>query len=123
MGEPIIVFKDVNKSFGALHVLKNINLQVAPGEVIVLCGPSGSGKSTLIRCINRLEPIQSGQLVVDGYDVNARDTHLPTLRAEIGMVFQQFNLYPHMTALQNITLAPMHIRKLPRAEAELLAFD
>jgi polar amino acid transport system ATP-binding protein len=123
MNEPIITFREVNKYFGALHVLKSINLEVAPGEVIVLCGPSGSGKSTLIRCINRLESIQSGQLVVDGQDVNGPDTHLPTLRAEIGMVFQQFNLYPHMTALQNIALAPIHIRRQSRAEAELLAFD
>ena len=123
MSAPIIVFNEVNKSFGALHVLKRINLEVAPGEVIVLCGPSGSGKSTLIRCINRLEPIQSGKLIVDGYDVNSPNTHLPTLRAEIGMVFQQFNLYPHMTALQNITLAPIHIRKQPRAQAESLALD
>jgi ABC-type polar amino acid transport system ATPase subunit len=123
MDEPIIVFRAVNKYFGALHVLKNIDLEVAPGEVIVLCGPSGSGKSTLIRCINRLELIQSGQLIVDGQDVNGADTQLPTLRAEIGMVFQQFNLYPHMTALQNITLAPIHVRKLPRAEAESFAFE
>jgi polar amino acid transport system ATP-binding protein len=121
MGAPIIIFRNVHKSFGSLPVLKDIDLEVEPGEVIVLCGPSGSGKSTLLRCINRLEPIESGQLIVDGRDVNAPDTHLPTLRAEVGMVFQQFTLYPHMTALQNITLAPVHIRGLPRGEAEELA--
>ncbi len=123
MAEPIIVFEDVNKWFGKLHVLRGINLEVARGEVLVVCGPSGSGKSTLIRCINRLEPIQSGRLVVDGQDVNTPSVDLPRLRAEIGMVFQQFNLYPHMTALQNVTLAPLHVRKLGRAEAERVAMD
>jgi len=123
MAEPIIRFKSVNKYFGRLHVLNDIDLEVARGEVLVVCGPSGSGKSTLIRCINRLEPIQSGQLVVDGRDVSAPGVDLPRLRAEIGMVFQQFNLYPHMTALQNVTLAPIHVRKVPRAEAERIAMD
>ncbi len=123
MDEPIIVFKGVDKWFGKLHVLKDVDLAVARGEVLVVCGPSGSGKSTLIRCINRLEPIQSGQLVVDGLDVNGPRVDLPRLRAEIGMVFQQFNLYPHMTALQNVTLAPLHVRKLPRVEAERIAMD
>ncbi len=123
MAEPIIRFEHVNKYFGRLHVLQDIDLEVARGEVLVVCGPSGSGKSTLIRCINRLEPIRSGQLVVDGQDVNAPGADLPKLRAEIGMVFQQFNLYPHMTALQNVTLAPVHVRRLPRAEAERIAMD
>jgi polar amino acid transport system ATP-binding protein len=123
MGEPIIRFVSVNKWFGKLHVLRDINLEVGRGEVLVVCGPSGSGKSTLIRCINRLEPIQSGQLVVDGQDVNRQRLDLAGLRAEIGMVFQQFNLYPHMTALANITLAPIKVRKLPRAEAERIAMD
>jgi polar amino acid transport system ATP-binding protein len=123
MGEPIIVFEAVNKWFGKLHVLKDVSLGVARGEVVVVCGPSGSGKSTLIRCINRLEPIQSGRLVVDGQDVNAPGVDLPRVRAEIGMVFQQFNLYPHMTALANITLAPMKVRGLGRAEADRIAMD
>ncbi len=123
MGEPIIVFKGVNKWFGKLHVLEDVTFEVARGEVLVVCGPSGSGKSTLIRCINRLEPIQSGQLVVDGQDVNDPGIDLAKLRAEIGMVFQQFNLYPHMTALANITLAPLKVRGLPRAEAERIAMD
>ena len=123
MGEAIIVFKGVNKWFGKLHVLADVDLEVARGEVLVVCGPSGSGKSTLIRCINRLEPIQSGQLLVDGQDVNAPGIDLPRLRAEIGMVFQQFNLYPHMTALANVTLAPLKVRGLPRAEAERIAMD
>ncbi|HEV8699703.1 MAG TPA: amino acid ABC transporter ATP-binding protein [Candidatus Polarisedimenticolia bacterium] len=119
----MITFRGVNKWFGKLHVLKDVDLGVARGEVLVVCGPSGSGKSTLIRCINRLEPIQSGQLIVDGQDVNARSVDLPRLRAEIGMVFQQFNLYPHMTALGNITLAPIRVRGLRRAEAERIAMD
>ncbi|MBI3455868.1 MAG: amino acid ABC transporter ATP-binding protein [Candidatus Rokubacteria bacterium] len=119
----MIVFKDVNKWFGKLHVLEAISLEVARGEVLVVCGPSGSGKSTLIRCINRLEPIQSGQLVVDGQEVNAQGIDLAKLRAEIGMVFQQFNLYPHMTALENVTLAPVRVRGLSRAEAERIAMD
>jgi polar amino acid transport system ATP-binding protein len=123
MGEPIIVFEAVNKWFGKLHVLKDVSLGVARGEVVVVCGPSGSGKSTLIRCINRLEPIQSGRLVVDGQDVNAPGVDLPRVRAEIGMVFQQFNLYPHMTALANVTLAPMKVRGLGRAEADRIAMD
>jgi polar amino acid transport system ATP-binding protein len=120
---PIIVFKGVSKWFGKLHVLKDVSLDVARGEVLVVCGPSGSGKSTLIRCINRLEPIQTGQLVVDGQDVNAPGLDLARLRAEIGMVFQQFNLYPHMTALGNITLAPMRVRGLARGDAERVAME
>jgi polar amino acid transport system ATP-binding protein len=123
MSGPIIVFEAVNKWFGKLHVLRDVSLQVARGEVVVVCGPSGSGKSTLIRCINRLEAIQSGRLVVDGQDVNAPGVDLPRMRAEIGMVFQQFNLYPHMTALANVTLAPMRVRGLGRPEAERVAMD
>ncbi|MGH7265002.1 MAG: amino acid ABC transporter ATP-binding protein [Candidatus Rokuibacteriota bacterium] len=119
----MITFRQVNKWFGKLHVLKDVDLEVARGEVLVVCGPSGSGKSTLIRCINRLEPIQSGRVVVDGRDVQAKDVDLPRLRAEIGMVFQQFNLYPHMTVLGNITLAPIRVRGLSRAEAERVAMD
>jgi polar amino acid transport system ATP-binding protein len=120
---PIIAFQGVNKWFGKLHVLRDVDLEVARGEVLVVCGPSGSGKSTLIRCINRLEPIQSGRLVVDGQDVNGAGIDLARLRAEIGMVFQQFNLYPHMTALDNITLAPIRVRRLPRAEAARIAME
>jgi polar amino acid transport system ATP-binding protein len=114
----MIDFTDVHKWFGRLHVLNGINLRVAPAEVLVVCGPSGSGKSTLIRCINRLEPIQKGELVVDGMKVHDARTNMTKLRAEIGFVFQQFNLYPHMTALQNVTLAPLKVRKLSRKEAE-----
>ena len=116
----MINFTNVNKWFGDLHVLRDINLNVAPGEVLVVCGPSGSGKSTLIRCINRLEQIQKGELIVDGMNVHDRKTNMTELRAEIGFVSQQFNLYPHMTALENVTLAPMKVRKLKKEEAEKL---
>jgi polar amino acid transport system ATP-binding protein len=116
----MINFTNVNKWFGDLHVLRDINLNVAPGEVLVVCGPSGSGKSTLIRCINRLEQIQKGELIVDNMNVHDRKTNMTQLRAEIGFIFQQFNLYPHMTALGNITLAPMKVRKLKKEEAEKL---
>src|SRR4030043_2340864 len=114
----MIEFRDVHKWFGELHVLKGINLKVDPAEVLVVCGPSGSGKSTLIRCINRLEPIQKGALIVDTMKVHESKTNMTRLRAEIGFVFQQFNLYPHMTALQNVTLAPMKVRKPAKKEAE-----
>jgi len=116
----MITFSNVNKWFGDLHVLRDINLSVEAGDVMVVCGPSGSGKSTLIRCINRLEPIQKGDLIVDGMNVHDRKTNMTQLRAEIGFIFQQFNLYPHMTALGNITLAPMKVRKLKKEEAEKL---
>ena len=116
----MITFKKVNKWFGKLHVLRDIDLHVEPGEVVVICGPSGSGKSTLIRCINRLEPIQDGEIVVDNIPLHYGDTNLTRLRAEIGFVFQQFNLYPHMTALQNITLATKVVRKMKKGEAEAL---
>jgi polar amino acid transport system ATP-binding protein len=116
----MITFSNVNKWFGKLHVLRDINLRVKAGEVVVVCGPSGSGKSTLIRCINRLEEIQQGDLVVDGVKVHDRKINLTEIRAEIGFVFQQFNLYPHMTALGNVTLAPIRVRKLKRDEAEKL---
>ena len=119
----MIRFRGVNKWFGLLHVLKNIDLEVTAGEVVVICGPSGSGKSTLIRCINRLEPIQEGEIVVDGMPLNDPATDITKLRAEVGMVFQQFNLYPHMTALENITLAPVKVRKQSRKEAEGIARD
>jgi polar amino acid transport system ATP-binding protein len=106
----MIKFSKVNKWFGDLHVLRAIDLHVGMGEVMVVCGPSGSGKSTLIRCINRLEEIQQGELVVDNMKVHDRTVNMTELRAEIGFVFQQFNLYPHMTALENVTLAPIKVR-------------
>jgi polar amino acid transport system ATP-binding protein len=114
----MITFNKVNKWFDKLHVLKDIDLHVESGEVVVICGPSGSGKSTLIRCINRLEPIQEGEIVVDNMSLMDSRTNLTRLRAEIGFVFQQFNLYPHMTALENVTLAPTQVRKMKRGEAE-----
>jgi len=121
--DPIIRYQRVNKWYGQHHVLRDIDLDVTRGEVLVVCGPSGSGKSTLIRCVNRLEPIQGGQLTVDGRDVQGADVDLPRLRADVGMVFQQFNLYPHMTVLQNVTLAPIKVRGRARADAEQIAMD
>lgn len=117
----MIRFEGVHKWFKKLHVLNGINLHVKENEIVVVCGPSGSGKSTLIRTINRLEPIDEGRLIVDGMDVTDRKIAINTLRAEIGFVFQQFNLYPHLTALKNITLAPIKVRKMPRKEAEDIA--
>ncbi|BCS52741.1 amino acid ABC transporter ATP-binding protein [Geobacter sp. SVR] len=114
----MIKFTGVNKWFKKLHVLNNIDLHVKQGEVVVVCGPSGSGKSTLIRTINQLEPIEQGSLVVDGMDLCDKKTDINKLRAEVGFVFQQFNLYPHLSTLSNITLAPMKIRKISRKEAE-----
>ncbi len=119
----MISFNAVNKWFGEFQVLKDIDLQIQQGEVVVVCGPSGSGKSTLIRCINRLEPIQSGTILVDGMDVNDPRTNMTHLRAEVGFVFQQFNLYPHMTVLENITLAPALVRRMNKAEAKQVAMD
>ena len=116
----MISFKNVNKWYGDLHVLSKIDLEVAQGEVVVVCGPSGSGKSTLIRCINRLEPIQKGELVVDNMAVHDKKINMTQIRAEIGFVFQSFNLYPHMTALENTTIAPIKVRKMKKAEAEKL---
>ena len=117
----MIEFRGVNKWFGPLHVLNDIDLSVKAGEVVVVCGPSGSGKSTLIRCINKLEPIQKGEIVVDGMSLSDSSTDITKLRAEVGMVFQQFNLYPHMSALQNISLAPLKVRKQSRGDAERIA--
>lgn len=119
----MIKFNGVNKWFGKLHVLRDIDLHVTSGEVVVVCGPSGSGKSTLIRCINRLEKFQKGELFVDGTPLHDYSTNLTKLRAEIGFVFQQFHLYPHMTALQNVALAPINVRKMKRADAEALAHE
>ena len=118
---PAIVFRDVNKWFGKLHVLRDINLAIDAGEVVVVCGPSGSGKSTLIRCVNGLERVQGGDIAVLGASVTARGVNLPALRTRVGMVFQSFNLFPHMTALQNIMLAPKKVRRLSHAEAEKAA--
>jgi len=115
----MIEFQGLNKWFGkALHVLKDIDLRVNKGEVVVVCGPSGSGKSTLIRCVNGLEAFQGGKLVVDDMDLSAKAPEWRNLRMEVGFVFQQFNLYPHKTALENVTLAPIHVRGLTKAEAE-----
>ena len=119
----MISFKNVNKWFGELHVLADIDLEVAQGEVVVVCGPSGSGKSTLIRCINRLEPIQKGELIVDNMNVHDKKTNMTKIRAEIGFIFQSFNLYPNMTALGNVTIAPIRVRKMPKGEAEKLGRD
>ncbi|MBE3595132.1 MAG: amino acid ABC transporter ATP-binding protein [Candidatus Carbobacillus altaicus] len=117
----MITFEKVNKYFGTFHVLKNINLHIETGEVVVIIGPSGSGKSTLLRTINGLEMITSGKLIVDGVQVNAKGTDLNKLRRNIGMVFQHFNLYPHKTVLENIILAPMKVLGLSRQEAEKIA--
>ena len=120
---PAIQFKQVDKWFGPLHVLKDVTLDVATAEVVVVCGPSGSGKSTLIRCVNRLEPIQQGEIRVYGEPITGNGVNLSKLRAEVGMVFQSFNLFPHMTAIENIMLAPMKVKGLSRAEAEKIARD
>ncbi len=114
----MISFKNVNKWYGELHVLNNIDLEVEQGEVVVVCGPSGSGKSTLIRCINRLEPIQKGELFVDGMAVHDKKINMTKIRADIGFIFQSFNLYPHMTALENTTIAPLKVKKMKPEEAE-----
>jgi glutamate transport system ATP-binding protein len=119
--EPAIEFKRVNKWFGTLHVLRDIDLTIGKGEVVVVCGPSGSGKSTLIRCVNVLERIQQGDIVVLGQSVVAPGLDLAKLRTRVGMVFQQFNLFAHMTVLQNIMLAPMKVKGVNRAEAERTA--
>ena len=121
MSEAIIQIKDVNKWFGDFQVLSGINLEVMPKEKIVVCGPSGSGKSTLIRCINRLEEHQEGNIIVDGTEISEDTKNIEQVRAEVGMVFQQFNLFPHLSILDNCTLAPIWVKKLPKKEAEELA--
>ena len=113
-----ISIRGMHKWFGDFHVLKDINLEVSRGERIVICGPSGSGKSTLIRCINRLEEHQQGSIVVDGTELTSDLKNIEIIRSEVGMVFQHFNLFPHLTALENCTLAPIWVRKMPKAEAE-----
>jgi len=117
----VIQMTNVHKWFGDFHVLKDINLSVHRGERIVVCGPSGSGKSTMIRCINRLEEHQKGQIVVDGIELSQDVKNIDMVRREVGMVFQQFNLFPHLTVLENLTLAPIWVRKMPKAEAEATA--
>jgi general L-amino acid transport system ATP-binding protein len=118
MSEPIIAFDKVSKWYGAFHVLRDIDLSVAKGERIVICGPSGSGKSTLIRCINALEEHQEGRLVVDGIEITDDVKAIEAVRKNVGMVFQQFNLFPHLTVLENLTLAPMWVGRMPKKEAE-----
>jgi polar amino acid transport system ATP-binding protein len=118
MSEPIIEMRNVHKWFGKVHALDDVNLDVQPGEVVVIIGPSGSGKSTLLRSINHLEPVSSGEIVVDGIHLTNKSTDINAVRAEVGMVFQQFNLFPHMTALDNITLAQRVVRKRTGDEAK-----
>ena len=121
--EIMITIESMHKWFGDFHVLKNINLEVKRGAKIVICGPSGSGKSTLIRCINRLEEHQQGSIVVDGTELTSDLKNIEIVRSEVGMVFQHFNLFPHLTALENCTLAPIWVRKTPKAEAEDSAME
>ncbi|MGH7422023.1 MAG: amino acid ABC transporter ATP-binding protein, partial [Candidatus Rokuibacteriota bacterium] len=121
--EAMIELRGVNKWFGSFHVLRDVSFTVHRGERIVLCGPSGSGKSTLIRCINRLEDHQRGQIVVDGTELTGNLKQIEKIRSEVGMVFQQFNLFPHLTVLENLALAPIWVRRLPRREAEALAMQ
>ncbi|KRC86134.1 Glutamine transport ATP-binding protein GlnQ [compost metagenome] len=117
----MINLEKVNKWYGEHHVLKDVDLSVARGEVLVICGPSGSGKSTMIRTINRLEPIEKGRILIDGADIYAKGANLNALRQKIGFVFQQFNLFPHMSVLENVIFAPVSIRKQPRKQAVELA--
>ncbi len=119
----MIEIKNLHKKFGDLEVLRGIDLTVSPGEVTVIMGPSGSGKSTLLRCINRLEEITSGTVIVDGHDVMDKKTNINFIRTEAGMVFQQFNLFPHMTTLQNVTLGPVKVRRMNRNEAQKLGLE
>ena len=118
-----IEIRNMNKWYGDFHVLKNINLEVSRGEKIVICGPSGSGKSTMIRCINRLEEHQQGDIIVDGTELTNDLKNIDAVRREVGMVFQHFNLFPHLTVLENCTLAPIWVRNTPKAEAEATAME
>ncbi len=122
-GDDIIICEDVHKWFGDFHVLRGVSLRVKRGEVVVICGPSGSGKSTFIRTINRLESHQRGRIIVDGIELTDDVRNIAAVRSEIGMVFQQFNLFPHLTVLQNITLAPIWVRRWPREKAERVAME
>ena len=119
--EPIIVCRNLNKWFGEFHVLRDVNVEVMPREVVVVIGPSGSGKSTFIRCINRLEEHQEGSIIVDDMELGHDVRNIAAIRREIGMVFQQFNLFPHLTVLENIALAPMNVRRMPKDKAETKA--
>ena len=119
----LIEIRDVHKWYGEFHVLKGISERVEKGEVLVICGPSGSGKSSLIRCLNRLEPIQKGDILFEGTSIYAPEVDVNALRAEVGMVFQQFNLYPHLTVLENVTLAPIKVRGMGKKEATDLAME
>ena len=121
--DSIVKMEKLNKWYGTFHVLKDIDFDVAKGEKIVVCGPSGSGKSTLIRCINRLEEFQEGSLTVDGVELNEDIKNIEAVRREVGMVFQHFNLFPHLTILENLTLAPLWVRKIPKKEAEATAME
>ncbi|HCH33534.1 MAG TPA: ABC transporter ATP-binding protein, partial [Oceanospirillaceae bacterium] len=121
--EHCIEIRNMNKWYGDFHVLKNINLEVCKGEKIVICGPSGSGKSTMIRCINRLEEHQQGDIIVDGTELTNDLKNIDAVRREVGMVFQHFNLFPHLTVLENCTLAPIWVRNTPKAEAEATAME
>ena len=123
MSDKIIQITEINKLFGDFQVLKNINLEVEKNKKIVVCGPSGSGKSTLIRCINRLEEHQEGSIIVDGNELTADTKDIEKIRAEVGMVFQQFNLFPHLSILDNCTLAPIWVKKMPKKDAEDLAIQ
>ena len=123
MSDPIIKIENMNKWFGDFQVLKNIDLSVEKNKKIVVCGPSGSGKSTLIRCINRLEEHQEGTITVDGTELSENTKNIEAIRAEVGMVFQQFNLFPHLSILDNCTLAPIWVKKMPKAKAEELALE
>ena len=123
MSSSIINIENVNKWFGDFQVLKDINLEVQPKQKIVVCGPSGSGKSTLIRCINRLEEHQEGKIIVDGTELSENTKNIEQIRAEVGMVFQQFNLFPHLSILDNCTLAPIWVKKMPKKQAEELAMQ
>lgn len=121
--QDIIIIKEMNKWYGNFHVLKDINLSVKKGEKIVICGPSGSGKSTMIRCINRLEEFQRGSLTVNGVEMIEDVKNIEAIRREVGMVFQHFNLFPHLTILENLTLGPIWVQKKPKAEAEAIAME
>lgn len=119
----MIEFRNVHKWYGDFHVLKNINEEVEKGDVLVICGPSGSGKSTMVRCVNRLEEIDKGSILMEGRDITKKTMNLNHLRSEIGIVFQQFNLYPHISVLKNVTLAPIKVKKVSKSEAEAVGME
>ena len=123
MSEPIIKIENVNKWFGDFQVLKDINLDVSAKQKIVVCGPSWSGKSTLIRCINRLEEHQKGTIIVDGTELSENTKNIEQVRAEVGMVFQQFNLFPHLSILDNCTLAPIWVKKMPKKRSSGISHE